>query len=250
MNNVLSYGVALLFALLFHGLVIALMSYNWEQSSLHVSDITPYYIEAAVVRENPYRARERQEKDRQRQKLQQTLNQRRLDERKLAQQQAEWEKQRAEARKVVPEPEPVVIESPPAEEKIDQPEVDPESIRSEFEESLARALVQEQNARKAVTDDEKAMAYVAQIQSDIIRNWSRPPSARNGMEALLRVFLVPTGEVVDVKVIDSSGNDAFDRSALLAVRKAGRFEVPVDSRRFERDFREFTVIFKPEDLRL
>jgi colicin import membrane protein len=250
MNNVLSYGVALLFALLFHGLVIALMSYNWQQPSLHVTDITPYYIEAAVVRENPYRARERLEKDKQRRQVQQTLNQRRLDERKLAQQQADWEKQRAEAKKVMPEPEPVVIEPVPVEEKIEQPEVDPEKIRSEFEDSLARALVQEQNARKAVTDDEKAMAYVAQIQRDIIRHWSRPPSARNGMEALLRVFLVPTGEIIDVKVIDSSGNDAFDRSALLAVRKAGRFEVPGDSRRFERDFREFTVIFKPEDLRL
>ena len=66
MNNVLSYGVALLFALLFHGLVIALMSFNWQQPSLHVTDITPYYIEAAVVRENPYRARERLEKDKQR----------------------------------------------------------------------------------------------------------------------------------------------------------------------------------------
>jgi TolA protein len=91
---------------------------------------------------------------------------------------------------------------------------------------------------------------VAQIQREIVQNWSRPPSARNGMEALLRVLLIPTGEVVDVKVEDSSGNDAFDRSVVLAVTKARRFVVPPDSLRFERDFREFTVLFRPDDLRL
>ena len=36
------------------------------------------------------------------------------------------------------------------------------------------------------------------------------------MQALLRVYLVPTGEVVNVVVEESSGNEAFDRSALLA----------------------------------
>lgn len=70
------------------------------------------------------------------------------------------------------------------------------------------------------------------------------------MEVLLRVFLVPTGEVIDVVLEASSGNDSFDRSAVLAVRKAERFQVPGQSRQFERNFREFTVLFRPEDLRL
>ena len=115
---------------------------------------------------------------------------------------------------------------------------------------LELAIIEEQGLRRAVTDDEKAMAYVAQIQRDIVQYWSRPPSARNGMESLLRVSLIPTGEVIDVKLEQSSGNDAFDRSAIQAVRKARRFTVPSDTLRFERDFREFTVLFKPDDLRL
>lgn len=250
MSNIFSYGAALFFALLVHALAVVLLSLNWQDTATRVSDIKPYYIEAAMVAENPYTARDRREQDQRRQKLQQTLEERRKAERNLARQQTDWEKRRAEARKIVPEPEPVVIETIPMLPKAEEKSVDPEKIRSQFEDSLAQALQQEANARKAITDDEKAMAYVAQIQRDIIRNWSRPPSARNGMETLLRVFLVPTGEVVDVKIIDSSGNDSFDRSAILAVRKAGRFEVPGDSRRFERDFREFTVVFKPEDLRL
>ena len=120
----------------------------------------------------------------------------------------------------------------------------------EFEQELALALLGEENARKAVTDDEKAMAYAAQIKREIVQNWSRPPSARNGMEVILRVHLVPTGEIVDVKVEESSGNRAFDRSAVQAVRKSSRFVVPADALRFEKDFRVFTVLFRPDDLRL
>ena len=108
----------------------------------------------------------------------------------------------------------------------------------------------EANARKAVTDNEKTQAYIGQIQRDIVENWSRPLSARNGMQVQLRVFLVPTGEVVEVILEKRSGNDAFDRSAVLAVTKAERFLVPPDSREFEKNFREFTILFRPEDLRL
>ena len=119
-----------------------------------------------------------------------------------------------------------------------------------MDQRLTLSVLEEQNYRLAITDDEKALAYASQIQRDIVQNWSRPPSARNGMEALLRVFLVPTGEVVNLVVEESSGKDAFDRSALLAVRKIERFQVPRQSRQFERNFREFTVLFRPEDLRL
>ena len=67
---------------------------------------------------------------------------------------------------------------------------------------------------------------------------------------VLRVRLVPTGEVVDVGVEQSSGNEAFDRSALLAVERSARFQVPSDPKLFENNFRSFTVLFRPEDLLL
>ena len=57
-----------------------------------------------------------------------------------------------------------------------------------LEADLMRAIAAEEGARAAVTDDEQVMAYIGQIQRDIAQNWSRPPSARNGMEAILRVF--------------------------------------------------------------
>ena len=97
-------------------------------------------------------------------------------------------------------------------------------------------------------DESASLTYIDGIYRAIVANWSRPPSARNDMEARLRVELIPTGEVVSVSVISSSGNSAFDRSAQAAVRKARRFEVPGEIRLFERHFRSFVLLFKPRDL--
>ena len=258
MDSVTSYIIAFLFAVLVHGLVIALMMFNWGgDTEQQFNQVEPYYIEASVVAENPYTARRQREKNQQTNDRQQKIQKRREHERNLVMDQKRWEAEQLEkqneAVRTEPEPTPPPVQStvPKSLAAVDPaPEVDQEAVRSQFEEDLALAMVVEANMRKAVTDDEKAMAYVAQIQREIIQNWSRPPSARNGMETLLRVHLVPTGEIVDVKIIEGSGNDAFDRSAILAVRKSERFVVPTDTLGFERDFREFMVLFKPDDLRL
>ena len=83
------------------------------------------------------------------------------------------------------------------------------------------------------------------------QNWSRPPSARNGMEVELKIQLVPTGEVIAVNLVNSSGDNAFDRAAIRAVKKAEKFPElqKVSGRLFEAYFRTFTLIFSPEDLR-
>ena len=63
--------------------------------------------------------------------------------------------------------------------------------------------------------------------------------------------LVPTGEVVSVTLIRSSGNAAFDSSAVNAVKKAGAFPElqKLPSAEFEKNFRRLNLIFNPEDLR-
>lgn len=93
-----------------------------------------------------------------------------------------------------------------------------------------------------------AQSYRYGIYQKVVANWSRPPSARNGMQARLQVELVPTGDVVAVMLLESSGSAAFDQSAEAAVKKARRFEVPAEGAIFEQYFRRFTLLFKPEDL--
>jgi colicin import membrane protein len=117
---------------------------------------------------------------------------------------------------------------------------------------LARAVAEEENAAEAAaTSAEMAASYSSLIQQTVINYWSRPPSARNGMETLLSIQLIPTGEVVSVTVVKSSGNSAFDRSAVNAVEKAGSFPElrNLPPREFEKSFRRLSLLFRPEDLR-
>ncbi len=248
-GDMYSYGIALLMAVVLHAVIVVVMTYNWGDAEINHLDAQPYYIEASIVSENPYTAEERRAIDREKTAREKRIQKRRLTEKQLAAEQAAWEKAQAEKRRREAETSRLPPTPEPVEEVAEEPAPQP-SVAPDFASDLAMMLEREANARKAVTDDEKALAFVAQIQREIIQNWSRPPSARNGMQALLRVHLIPTGEVVDVKLEDSSGNDAFDRSAISAVRKADRFIVPGETRLFEKNFREFTVLFRPDDLRL
>ena len=115
---------------------------------------------------------------------------------------------------------------------------------SALEQSLERESV------SLLRDEEAqiAQSYRAEIYELVRQNWSRPPSARNGMSARLLVELIPTGEVISVAVVEGSGNAAFDQAAEQAVRQARRFPVPDNNSQFERYFRRFYFLFQPEDL--
>jgi colicin import membrane protein len=116
---------------------------------------------------------------------------------------------------------------------------------------LDAALDQEQQEELALTEAELVNNHVALISQAIIQHWSRPASARNGMKATLQLNLVPTGEVINVSVIESSGSATFDRSAVAAVKRAKQFsdlqQLPL--KLFNREFRRFRMTFNPEDLR-
>ena len=96
------------------------------------------------------------------------------------------------------------------------------------------------------------MSYMAYIQQSVQQNWSRPPSARNGMQVELRIELIPDGTVTNVNIVNASSSAAFDRSAIAAVKRAEQFPElkELESRVFEKFYRRFTLVFKPEDLRL
>jgi colicin import membrane protein len=145
---------------------------------------------------------------------------------------------------VKPKPAPVPVAKP-------EPRITEAELAEIARADLARAVQEEEQLDTALTADEMASSYAALIQQTVVNYWSRPPSARNGMEALLQIQLIPTGEVVSVRVIKSSGNTAFDRSAMNAVEKAGSFPElqNLPTREFEKSFRRFRLLFRPEDLR-
>ncbi len=171
-------------------------------------------------------------------------------------------KPKPKAVELKPEPKPAPtpspqVESPLPEPVVERPESAPEVSQEERLAELQRELMagfedlpdaDEQLPNEEV-DEVQQVARL--MQARITQNWRRPPSARNGMEVLLIISLVPTGEVVGISVSSSSGSTAFDRSAIAAVERVARFpEVTVLSiSDFERYFRRFPLRFKPEDLR-
>ena len=143
-------------------------------------------------------------------------------------------------------PPPAVIE--PMPEVNNTPESDATQLAAMAREELANMTTSELSGSESISLQD---AVAATIQRAVINRWTRPPSARNGMVSVLSIQLVPTGEVVGVGVLTTSGDAAFDRSAISAVERVGKFPeiAQLDSRIFETTFRRFQLIFRPEDLR-
>ena len=144
-------------------------------------------------------------------------------------------------------PPPVVVEPVP-EIKDVAPESDATQLAAMAREELANMVTSDLSGSESTSLKD---AVAATIQRAVINRWTRPPSARNGMVSVLSIQLVPTGEVVGVSVLTTSGDAAFDRSAISAVERVGKFPeiAQLDSRVFETTFRRFQLIFRPEDLR-
>jgi colicin import membrane protein len=68
------------------------------------------------------------------------------------------------------------------------------------------------------------------------------------MEAEVELRLLPSGQVLDVRVVRGSGDKAFDDSTLAAVKQVGSFSLPEDSDLYEKSFKRIILIFRPEDL--
>ena len=152
-----------------------------------------------------------------------------------------------------PKPTPEPATAPP---KAPEPQQDSaSSLNTEQLAALTRdelgALIDADLGAMGTAEPTLRDVVAATIRATVINRWTRPPSARNGMVAVLSIQLVPTGEVVGVSVLQSSGNNAFDRSAMNAVERSARFPdvVKLENAVFEDNFRRFQLIFKPEDLR-
>lgn len=103
-------------------------------------------------------------------------------------------------------------------------------------------------AMKVSANQAQVASTISKIRARVENRWNRPLSAKAGMSTLLRISLLPGGEVANVIVATSSGNAAFDASAVDAVHRASPLPVPDDVGVFSQSFRNFTLKFSPEDL--
>ena len=157
--------------------------------------------------------------------------------------------------KPVPDPKPTPEPAPAPPKAPEPPQDSAPPLNAEQLAALTRdelgALIDADSGAMGTAEPTLRDVVAATIRATVINRWTRPPSARNGMVAVLSIQLVPTGEVVGVSVLQSSGNNAFDRSAMNAVERSARFPdvAKLENAVFEENFRRFQLIFKPEDLR-
>ncbi|MEZ0122704.1 MAG: cell envelope integrity protein TolA [Candidatus Reddybacter sp.] len=270
------YSLAGLFSLALHAFVVFLLLVGWTEKNTVHKPKRPNFVQATLVQMAPRAkaqdkqaankkakaaAKKRAEKQRKEKARKKKAAQRKKAERKKAEQKKArdekirrdkaWKKKQAEetARKVVAQ------KKAEQERQAQEAERQEELQRQARAQALASAL---DNEDEFLADEENvqlAQSYTTYIQQRIIANWTRPLSARRNMEVILVVKLVPTGQVVGVSVLKSSGDDAFDLSALQAVKKVGRFDKlqqlsQQSPAAFEENFRQFQLVYRPDDLRL
>lgn len=245
----ISYALGITFSLTIHGLIIAAMYGGWKAEPERVV-IQPRFIDAKLVELAPKQKviKKKKNTDANAAQRKRDSQRRRAAEKKKAdalksrQRQAELDRKEKERL---------------AKEREEQRErAERERLaglqRQQKEQEFADAIAEEQRLVNAEKDEREANSYRQLIQQRLSENWNRPPSARRGMETMIRLQLVPTGRVVGVTVLKSSGDSAFDRSVEQAAFKADQFiELQkMSPSLFEKKFRQVDVLFSPQDLRL
>lgn len=265
------YPLSLVLALTIHSIILAFVI--WLQSSTDVDSlelVQPTIIKALFIDENP---QVRNELIFERQRIERTEQQRLAREEDQQRQQEEIERQaELEQQQAIAERErQALLEREELErQRLQELERQREREERELEDLRQRQLAeaerrrQEQEAERqrqqdvsdaataeaARTEFELVQSATAIIQMAVQQVWNRPPSARNGMRAILQIRMLPTGELLDARITESSGDPAFDRSAENAIYSAAPFielqRLPINI--FNENFRALSLIFQPEDL--
>lgn len=134
-----------------------------------------------------------------------------------------------------------------AERKKKQEEAWKQQAESALKEQLARQEEQQRQAALAARAQSEADKFKDLIRQRVSRNWAKPPGTSKGLQCVIRVRLVPGGEVIEAQVVQSSGNSLFDRSVENAVYKASPLPVTQDQEVFEAAFRVIDFLFNPEE---
>lgn len=242
MGKLTDYGLPIVGALVLHAVVVAMLEWQWAPSVREPMTVRPKAIKAMLIVREPRRTATKSTMEKSQPvktkanitpaptRAPSLRNRALVDPDTASSKVKETDKQRAER------------------ERRERLEARRQRLEEMRRRDFERSLLQHANDISGQYDQDVVQSYVDGIYASIVAHWSRPPSARNEMAAGIIVELFPTGELNTVSLVYSSGSTAFDRSALAAVRKTRRFEVPQDSQVFEAQFRKFRLLFKPEDL--
>ena len=118
--------------------------------------------------------------------------------------------------------------------------------RALIESSITNLLTEE--AEVEVSKEQQEIAIYAQrIISTIEDAWMKPRNIPENLVANLRLKIRPSGRIIGVDLIKSSGNIRFDNSALQAVRRVEAFNFfnSIPKTLYEKEFQVISISFNP-----
>ena len=110
-------------------------------------------------------------------------------------------------------------------------------LEKDLQAQLAAEADRQQAERSGLMDQ-----YILLIKDKIERHWTRPLSAASGLDCIVSVVQLPTGDVIEARVTSCNGDDAVRRSIEAAVKLASPLPRPPNPNLFERNL---NVRFKP-----
>lgn len=185
------------------------------------------------AREEALLAQQKQEQ----QKLEQQKAQQKLAEQKLADQKAA--QQKVETQKLEQQKKQAALRQMIAQQQ--QNELKAESARA-LSSSRQAALASKQAAEQASMRAQYQDKIKAKIRSKIIL----PDSLQGNPQARFEVSVLPTGDVVHVKLLRPSGQPAYDNAVERAILKASPLPMPPDSA-LVNEFRDLDLKFSPNE---
>ncbi len=114
--------------------------------------------------------------------------------------------------------------------------------QQERQRQQAEAIARQAESKRQATIIDK---YEALMHQKVKQNWIQPPSSRKKV-CIVKINMIPTGDVIDITIISSSGDPVFDRSVVHAIKKSSPLPVPPPEAGLFNVFRELNFEFGTE----
>ena len=149
--------------------------------------------------------------------------------------------------KAPPKPKPKPKPEPKPDDRLAQQLLREEIAREQqlFAADRERQAMRDQLGRDTAAARNRAMdTYISKIRAKVRGNIVLPPDIQGNPEALILVTQLPTGEVLQAKLVISSGHAAYDDAVLRAILKSSPLPKPDSPGMFQR---ELKLTFRPKD---
>jgi colicin import membrane protein len=122
-----------------------------------------------------------------------------------------------------------------------QAEREAQQLRAQAE---REAQVRAQQAADAAARSKAEADWIRRIQAKVKGNVIVPADLPGNPEAIFEVVQLPTGEIIDTRLVKSSGSRAYDDAVQRAILKSSPLPRPERAELFQR---ALTLKFRPQD---